>query len=524
MSSKKIQVYDTTLRDGSQGEGISFSVQDKVTIAKKLDEMGFHFIEGGWPGANPKDIAFFEEAKKIQFKNAVIAAFGSTRKAHTKASDDDNLRGLLAAETPAITIFGKSWDMHVTEVFKIELEENLNMIQDSVKYLRSKGKRVIYDAEHFFDGYLRNPKYAMKAIQTALEAGAETLVLCDTNGGTLPSQVFQIVTDVHKILKHPLGIHTHNDAGLGVANALAALEAGVVQVQGTVNGIGERCGNCDLIPVIANAQLKLKLHCLEDAKLKELTKLSHFVGEVCNMVPAKNQPYVGQSAFAHKGGVHIDAVKKNPVTYEHIEPSLVGNHRRHLVSEMGGRTNIILKAQELGIELKKDAPETKKILQEVQRLENEGYQFEGAEASVELLIRKAIGEWKENFKATAEIKNERIGDEHPNATATVNVKAKGQPVKTVNKTGDGPVDALGKALQEALSESYPEVKDVLLDDYKVRIVNSKAGTAAKVRVTIEFHDKKDIWTTVGVSTNIIEASWEALVDAYEYKIMKEKRG
>ncbi len=524
MSSKKIQIYDTTLRDGSQGEGISYSVQDKLLIAKKIDEMGFDFIEGGWPGANPKDIAFFEEAQKVKFKHAKIVAFGSTRKAHTKASEDDNLKGLLVAHTDVITIFGKSWDLHVTEVFKTELEENLSMIQDSVKYLRSKDKRVIYDAEHFFDGYLRNPKYALKTLETALEAGAETLVLCDTNGGTVTSKLYQMVGEVYKELKCPLGIHTHNDAALGVANALAAIQAGAAQVQGTVNGIGERCGNCDLIAVIANAQLKLGYHCLEESKLKDLTELSRFVNEVCNMVPAKNQPYVGLSAFAHKGGVHIDAVKKNPITYEHIDPELVGNHRRHLVSEVGGRTNIILQAQELGIDLKKDAPETKKILHEVQRLENEGYQFEGAEASVELLIRKEIGKRKEFFKASAEIKNERIGDENPNATATVVLKAAGKPEKSASKTGDGPVDALGKALRAALSDFYPEVEDVQLDDYKVRIVNSKAGIAAKVRVTIEFHDKKNIWTTVGVSTNIIEASWKALVDAYEYKLLKEKIG
>ncbi len=520
MTSRKIEVYDTTLRDGSQGEGISFSVQDKLLIAKRLDELGVHFIEGGWPGANPKDIAFFEEIKKAKLKHSTVVAFGSTRKAHVKASDDDNLRGLLAADTSAITIFGKSWDMHVREVFKIELEENLRMIEDSVSYLKSKGKKVIYDAEHFFDGYAANPEYALKSLVAAREAGASTLVLCDTNGGTMPSTVAKVVADVHAKMKHPLGIHTHNDCGMGVANAVAAVQAGALQVQGTINGIGERCGNCDLIPVVANLQLKLNFHCLGEDKLQELTNLSLFVNEVCNTVPAKGQPYVGQSAFAHKGGVHIDAVKKNPATYEHIDPTVVGNSRKHLVSEMGGRTNIILKAQEWGIDLKKDAPETKKILHHVQTLENEGYQFEGADASVELLMRKIIGKRKEFFKATAEIKNERIGDENPDTQAIVKLSVGGQKVKETKKTGDGPVDALGKALQAALAEDYPKVREVQLDDYKVRIVNSKAGTAAKVRVVIEFHDKDRVWSTVGVSTNIIEASWKALVDAYEYKLLR----
>ena len=520
MPSKKIQIYDTTLRDGSQGEGISFSVQDKLMIARRLDEAGFDYIEGGWPGANPKDVAFFNEAKKLKLRHAKLVAFGSTRKAGHNASEDEVLKGLLAAETDVITIFGKSWDMHVREVFKVELDENLCMISDSVKYLKSKGREVIYDAEHFFDGYAANPAYALQSLEAARDAGASVLVLCDTNGGSMPSIVAKVVAEVQAKLKHPLGIHTHNDTAMGVANAIAAVQAGAVQVQGTVNGIGERCGNCDLIPAVANLQLKLGFHCLPDGKLRELTELSHFVSEVCNTVPAKSQPYVGQSAFAHKGGVHIDAVKKNPTTYEHVDPSVVGNSRKHLVSEMGGRTNIILKAQEWGIDLKKDAAETKKILHDVQALENEGYQFEGADASVELLMRKIIGHQKEFFKASAEIKNERIGGKDPNATATVRVTAKNRQ-KEAMKTGDGPVDALGKALQEALAESYPEVREVELDDYKVRIVNSKAGTAAKVRVVIEFHDKVKLWSTVGVSTNIIEASWKALVDAYEYKLLKE---
>ncbi len=522
LSAKKIQIYDTTLRDGSQGEGISFSVQDKLMIARRLDEAGFDYIEGGWPGANPKDVQFFEEAKKIKFRHAKLAAFGSTMRAGGKASEDEVLRGLLAAETGVITIFGKSWDLHVREVFKVELDENLRMIYESVKYLKSLGKEVIYDAEHFFDGYQANAEYALKTIAAARDAGASVIILCETNGGNMPSAVARIVADVRAKLKHPIGIHTHNDTAMGVANAIVAVEAGAIHVQGTINGIGERCGNCDLIPVIANLELKFGFFCLPEGKLRELTEISHFVSEICNAVPAKGQPYVGQSAFAHKGGVHIDAVKKNAATYEHVDPALVGNSRKHLVSEIGGRTNIILKAQEWGIELKKDAPETKKILHDVQLLENEGYQFEGADASVELLMRKIIGKRKEFFKAVAEIKNERIGEANPEAVATVKVTVHGKKTEEVTRAGDGPIDALGRALQEALADSYPEVGEVELDDYKVRIVNSKAGTAAKVRVVIEFHDKDRVWSTVGVSTNIIEASWKALVDAYEYKLLRSR--
>ncbi len=522
MPSKKVEIYDTTLRDGSQGEGISFSVQDKLLIAKKIDEIGLHYIEGGWPGANPKDIAFFEEAKKIKLKNSQIVAFGSTRKPHTKASEDENLRGLLAADTEVITIFGKSWDMHVKEVFKTELDENIRMIHDSVKYLRSKDKKVIYDAEHFFDGYLHNREYALKTLNTALEAGAEVLVLCDTNGGSLPSKVSQIVLEVKAALQFPLGIHTHNDSGVGIANAVSAVEAGARHVQGTINGYGERCGNPDLIAIIANLQLKLGFSGLPAAKLKELTELARFVSEVSNMTQAKNQPYVGQSAFAHKGGVHINAVMKNPETYEHIDPALVGNHRRFLVSELGGKTNVMLKAKELDIDLKKESPETRKILQKVQERENEGYQYEAAEASFELLIHEVTGKRKKFFEfKEVEVLAENIGDKNPNSKAKVLLMVDGK-AGSGEAQGDGPVNALDKALKKALAPFYPQVQEIHLDDYKVRVVNSEAGTAAKVRVFIETRDEKNIWTTVGVSTNVIEASWQALVDAIEYKLMRQK--
>ncbi len=520
MPSKKIQIYDTTLRDGSQGEGISFSVQDKVLIAKKIDELGFPYIEGGWPGANPKDIAFFEEIKKVRLKNSSVVAFGSTRKAHSKASEDENLRGLLAAGTSTITIFGKSWDLHVREVFKTDLEENIRMIHDSVKFLKSKGKEVIYDAEHFFDGFGSNPEYALKTLRTALEAGASVLVLCDTNGGNLPSKVFKVVSEVNDILKFSLGIHTHNDCGLGIANAISAVEAGAEHVQGTINGYGERCGNPDLIAIVANLQIKLGYSCVSQAKLKDLTEVARYVSEISNMTQPKNQPYVGQSAFAHKGGVHINAVMKNSETYEHIDPVSVGNRRRFLVSELGGKTNVMLKAKELNIELKKESPETKKILEKVQERENEGYQYEAAEASFELLIREVMGKRKKFFEfKKVLVSAENIGEKDPISKATV-VLTVGREEGIGIATGDGPVNALDKALREALAPFYPVVQATHLADYKVRVVNSEAGTAAKVRVFIEFRDEKNIWTTVGVSSNIIDASWQALVDAIEYKLSK----
>ncbi len=515
-----IIVYDTTLRDGSQGEGLSFSVRDKLLIAKKVDELGFHYIEGGWPGANPKDILFFEEAKKIKFKHAVLAAFGSTRKAHTKVSEDIILKGLLAAGTQAITIFGKSWDMQVKEVFKVDLNENINMIHESVKYLKSKGREVMYDAEHFFDGYKQNPAYALKTLETALEAGASTLILCDTNGGSMPAEVHCIVTEVKRKLNALLGIHTHNDCGMAIANAVSAVEAGVRHVQGTINGYGERCGNSDLITLVGNLQIKMGYACLPEKNLKELTEVARFVSEVSNMMQAGNQPYVGMSAFAHKGGVHINAVMKKPETYEHIDPSLVGNHRRFLVSELGGKTNIMLKAKSLDIELEKESLETRKILEKVQAKENEGYQYEAAEASFELLLKEVTGKRKKFFEFTkVEVSAENIGDHNSTSKATVALKV-GKETGFGEAEGDGPVHALDRALRKALAGFYPVVQTFHLDDYKVRAIDSEAGTAAKVRVFIESRDEKNIWTTVGVSSNVIEASWQALVDSIEYRLSK----
>ena len=521
-SKPKIEIYDTTLRDGSQGEGISFSVQDKLRITEKLDWFGVDFIEGGWPGSNPKDLEFFKEAKKLKLKHAKLAAFGSTRRAGIKASDDANLNFLIESGTEVITIFGKSWDLHVTKVFGVSLEENLKMIDDSVRYLRSKKKRVVYDAEHFFDGYKANPAYALKAIGAAAAAGAETIVLCDTNGGTMPSEVAQIVKAVAKKVRAPLGIHTHNDCAMAVANAIAAVESGARHAQGTINGFGERCGNADLLSIAANLQLKYGYQCVPD--IRKLTELSRFVGEVGNLVLQNNQPYVGKSAFAHKGGVHINAVMKHPVTYEHVRPEEVGNERRFLTSEMMGKTHVMLKAKSWQIDLAKDNPKTGEILKEIQKLENEGYQFEAAEASFELVVRRVMAGKHKFFEfGKVEVLAENLADGNPVARAQVTATVNGKSASG-DATGDGPVNALDKALRKALIGFYPALADMHLSDFKVRVLDQKAGTAAKVRVFIESRDEKRVWTTVGISENIIEASWKALVDSIEYKLLKDGVG
>ena len=519
-----VEIYDTTLRDGSQGEGISFSVEDKLRIAKKLDWLGVHFIEGGWPCSNPKDMEFFAKAKDLKLQHARLAAFGSTRRANTPAAQDRNLQALIASGAETVTIFGKTWDLHVRDVFKTTLEENINMIRDSVKFLKENGKRVIYDAEHFFDGYKSNPEYAILTCRTAAEAGAETVVLCDTNGGSLPSQVADAVRKMNAALGGVrLGIHTHNDGGMAVANAVSAVEAGATQVQGTINGCGERCGNADLIAIIPNLQLKLGFPCIPAENLKRLTDTSVFVGEVANMVLQDNQPYVGRSAFAHKGGVHIDAVQKNRVTYEHIDPALVGNHQRLLISELMGKTRIIEMAKELNIDLTKSDPRTDEILKEVQQLEHEGYHFESAEASFELLLRRKMKNTSKFFECkNAKVDTDQIGDSNSNSTATVILSINGKDLKPVSRVGDGPVNALDLALREALAPHYPSLNDMHLADFKVRVLDPQAATGAKVRVLIESRDKEDVWTTVGVNTNIIEASWKALVDSIEYKLLKDE--
>ena len=517
---KKIQIYDTTLRDGTQGEGVSLSLNDKLMLAKRFDQFGIDYIEGGWPGSNPKDLAFFKEAKKLKFKRAKIAAFGSTRRAHSKVASDDNIKALLEAGTKTVTIFGKSWDFHVREVFKTSLKENLAMIHDSVDYLKSKKLEVIYDAEHFFDGFRENPDYAIQTIREAAKAGCDLVCLCDTNGGSLPHQIAVAVKRARKAVKAPLGIHVHNDGDLAVANSITAVEHGAIQVQGTVNGYGERCGNANLTSIIPVLQLKLKLRVLPEKHLKQLSELSHYVAEVCNMPVENNQPFTGQSAFAHKGGVHVNAMLKNRKTYEHINPSMVGNNTRFLVSELSGKSNVMLKAKEFNIDLDQNAPHARTILAKVRELEHQGYQFEAAEASFELLMKKELGKYKKFFAVKeAEVLTEKIGEGNPESRASVKLEVKGEEADAIEK-GDGPVDALYKALAKALVRFYPVIQEIHLTDYKVRVVNPQDGTAAKVRVFIQFQDQTNNWSTVGVSENIIEASWQALVDAIEYKLLK----
>lgn len=517
---RKLFIYDTTLRDGTQAEGISLSLQDKLQIAKRLDQFGIHYIEGGWPVANPKDMQFFKEVKKLKLKNTKIAAFGSTRRANGKVSEDINVQTLIKAQTEVVTIFGKSWNLHVTDVFKTTLKENLAMIFDTVHFLKSKKKEVIFDAEHFFDGYRADPAYAIECLRAAVTAGADLLCLCDTNGGMTPSGVQTIVKAVRQEFDTPLGIHCHNDSDLAVANSVVAIEEGCVHVQGTINGIGERCGNTNLVSVIPIAQLKLGVKVFSPAKLKTLTEMSRYVSEMCNMPINDAEPFVGKSAFAHKGGVHVNAMMKNPLTYEHMRPQLVGNETRFLVSELSGQSNILFKAQQIDSSLDKKTPATKKILEMVQELENKGYQFEAAEASFEILMKKALGTYKSFFELCGfRTSVEKRGDGQVISEATVKVTVKGQTEHTAGE-GDGPVNALDNAFRKALSKFYPVVNTIHLTDYKVRVIDGGAGTAAKVRVFIQFRDEKDDWTTVGVSENIIEASWNALVEAIEYKLLK----
>lgn len=517
----RAELYDTTLRDGSQTEGISYSVLDKVKIARKLDDFGIHYIEGGYPGSNPKDKAFFQEFKKKPLKRARLVAFGSTRKAFLKPQDDPGLKSLVDSGTPVVTIFGKSWDLHVHDVLKVSLEENLSMISDSVAYLVSKGLEVIYDAEHFFDAYRANSNYALLTLRAAKESGARLICLCDTNGGTVTSELISIVKKVKEELNFPLGIHTHNDLGLAVANSVCAVEAGCVQVQGTINGFGERCGNADLISIIGILQFKLNIRCLDPDQTKELAEVSHYVSEVSNMKQADNQPFVGKSAFAHKAGIHINAVLKNPKSYEHIDPVLVGNARRILVSELAGKTSILMRAKDLDLDLKKDSKETKGVLKILQKKEHEGYQFEAADASFELLVKRALKKYKkffdlEGFRVIVEKRRKgKISSE-----AMIKLKV-GKTGEHTSSEGDGPVNALDNALRKALRSFYPMVSKMHLSDFKVRVLDVKEGTAAKVRVLIQSQDEHDSWTTVGVSENIIEASWQALVDSVEYKILKD---
>jgi len=519
-----IKIYDTTLRDGTQGEGVSFSMEDKVRLASRLDALGIHYIEGGWPGSNPKDLRFFRRMQDVTLKHAKLAAFSMTRRAGGAADSDANMRALLDAGAPVATIVGKSWDFHVTEALGTTLPENLAMIGDTIAFLRPRMDEVIFDAEHFFDGFRANPDYAVATLMAAEAAGAHWLVLCDTNGGTLPAELVATIQAVKKHVRAPLGIHVHNDAECAVANSLAAVGEGINQVQGTFNGFGERCGNANLVSIIPSLVLKLGLDCIPEPSLRELRDVSRFVSELANRKPWSSQPYVGDSAFAHKGGMHVSAVQKHPETYEHINPEAVGNHRRVLVSELAGKSNILWKAREYGIDIDQDTPDSRRILEQVKALEDQGFQFEGAEASFELLMERALGRHRPYFELEAYrvIVEEQNADQEPVAEATVRVRVKGILEHTA-ASGNGPVNALDHALRKALEEFYPSLKAMKLLDYKVRILDESKGTAAKTRVLITSGDGEETWGTVGVADNIIEASWEALVDSIEYKLRRDER-
>jgi 2-isopropylmalate synthase len=517
----EVEIYDTTLRDGSQGEGINFSVADKLRIAEKLDAFGVHYIEGGWPGSNPKDIEFFAQAKKRKFKNARLAAFGSTRKKGVAVENDDQVRLLIEARTPVVTIYGKTSMLHVKEVLRCTPEENLAMIGDTVRYLKDHGKFVIYDAEHCFDGYKLDPEYALATWQAAEKAGADFVVLCDTNGGCLSSEVAKITAVAKSRLNCKVGIHTHDDIGLGVANALAALEAGATHVQGTVNGYGERTGNCNLISTIPCVAIKMNKRSIPAASLRKLKELSQFVDEIANVRHNPRLPWVGSAAFAHKGGTHVNAVQKLTSSYEHIDPSLVGNERNVLISDLAGRSNIVMKAQELGFKLHNDTPELKGILELIKIKEHEGYEYEAAEASLALLIRGILDHNPELlFTVDKYHVSMRRDAKQSVCEATVRVRV-GKKVHDEVAEGDGPVNALDSALRSALAKSFPRLKKVTLTDYKVRILDGVAGTAAKTRVLIASTDGKREWGTVGVSENIIEASLQALVDSMEYALLRK---
>ena len=519
---EKIRIYDTTLRDGMQAEGISFSLDDKLFIAKHLRKLGFDYIEGGYASSNSKEMQFFLEAAKLNLTPAKIAGFGNTRRADATCQTDASLTAILACKTPVATLVGKCWDLHVTEVLRCSLEENITICAESVEYMKGKGLEVIFDAEHFFDGYKRNPEYVLKVIAAAIDAKADTIALCETNGGCLPSEVYEITKAVkQKFGKVSLGIHCHNDTDCAVANSLAAVQAGARQVQGTINGMGERCGNANLCTIIPNLALKMGFEVLEADKIKMLTETSRFLFEIANLPAVTNMPYVGESAFAHKGGLHVDALRKNKKTYEHIDPAVVGNERRFLISELSGKANILAKLEKANIA--QDKQLAQKILNEVQELENKGYQFEAAEASFELLVKKVMGTHKSFFQLEKfHVTIEKNSAGKMISQATVKLIVNNQSEHAVSE-GDGPVDALYSALCKSLGRFYPNICEMHLIDYKVRIVNPAAATAAITRVIIETRDKDAIWGTVGVSENIIEASWQALVDSVEYKLIKDSK-
>lgn len=520
----KIELFDTTLRDGTQGEGINLSVQDKLLIATKLDDFGIDIIEGGWPGSNPRDEEFFQKAKSVTFKKAQLCAFGSTARSLNNIETDINLQALIKAETPVISIFGKTWRMHSEIGLGLSDEENEELIFKSVDFLKSYGRRVIYDAEHFFDGYKDDANFAIKMLQAAEKGGADVLVLCDTNGGSLPEEVFQIVKELKKIFNTKLGIHTHNDSELAVANSLAAINAGAVHVQGTINGVGERCGNANLCSIIPNLFLKIKRETVREINLDHLTSLSNFVYELMNLVPDTRAAFVGRSAFAHKGGIHVSAVLKNSKMYEHISPEEVGNKQRVLVSDLSGQSNIKYKAKELGVDLSNNKEISRKLVEYIKSLEHMGFQYDGAEASFELLLRSEIGEFAPFFEVL-DSKVNVVYDNHGRSysEAVLKLEVDGETEHTASD-GDGPVNALDNALRKALMRFYPEISLIKLIDYKVRVLDGSDGTVAKVRVMIESSDGTETWTTVGVSENIIEASFQALSDSINFKLFKYHKG
>jgi 2-isopropylmalate synthase len=516
--SNRIEIYDTTLRDGTQGESINFSVSDKLRIAQALDDLGVDFIEGGWPGSNPRDVAFFEESRTLQLNHARISAFGATRRRGLLCEQDPNIQALVAAQTPVVTIFGKSWELHVQDALRISLQENLDLIEDSVRYLSEYFDLVIYDAEHFFDGYRANSEYALDTLRAASAGGAQRIVLCDTNGGSLPHDVLEATQTVARHISVPLGIHCHNDGELAVANSLAAVEAGATQVQGTINGYGERCGNANLCSVIPNLELKVERQVIGSDRLKRLRETANLVSEIANLSLQSGAAFVGDSAFAHKGGVHVSAVERNPQTYEHISPDVVGNRRRVLLSDLAGRGNLLAKARELNLDLSSE----QKVLEELKRLEYDGLEFEAAEASFELLVNRL----RDTPAPFFELISFRVIDEHrgnmmPMSEATVKIRV-GDHEEHSAASGNGPVNALDRALRRALSKFYPALERVHLVDYKVRVLKSSlSGTASLVRVLITSSDGETSWGTVGVSANIVEASWRALIDSVEYKLMKD---
>ncbi len=519
---RTVKIFDSTLRDGAQAEGISFSVEDKLRIVTALDELGVSYIEAGNPFSNPKDIIFFEQLKKLKLKHSKIAAFGSTRRCNTKAEEDKNLQSLMNAGTETVVIFGKTWDFHVTDIIQTTLDENLRMIYDTIHFLKENGKEVFFDAEHFYDGYLNNPQYAMLCLDVAREAGADCIILCDTNGGTFPNQIFEITQSIVNRFPVEIGIHCHNDCGMAVANSIMGVMAGAAQVQGTFLGYGERCGNANLSTIIPCLQVKKGLKCISEEQIANLTDTAHYIAEVSNISLSDNMPFVGRAAFAHKGGMHIDGVSKSPASFEHIEPTSVGNERRFLTSEVAGRSTILSKIQKIDPTITKDSQETQGIINYMKTLEHEGYQFEAAEESFELIIRKQLGKYKpffelENFK----IIGEKPYSEEYSASAMIKINVDGKPEITAAE-GNGPVNALDKALRKALEVFYPVISKVHLVDYKVRVLDSTSATASKVRVLIESTDGTSNWSTVGVSKDIIEASRIALVDSLEYKLIKEQ--